>query len=94
MSANRSALAATSATFAAIAVVTGATTAGAVSSSVKVACLGDYYSYCSKHAVGSQRLRQCMRTNGLKLSSRCVDALVAAGEVSRAEVARRAAGVE
>jgi hypothetical protein len=33
-----------------------------------------------------------MRANGLKLSMTCINALIAAGEVSRAEVARRAAG--
>jgi hypothetical protein len=33
-----------------------------------------------------------MRANGLKLSMTCVNALIAAGEVSKAEVARRAAG--
>jgi hypothetical protein len=32
-----------------------------------------------------------MRANGLKLSQRCVNALVAAGEVSANEVARRQA---
>jgi hypothetical protein len=32
-----------------------------------------------------------MRANGLKLSQSCVNALIAAGEVSKAEVARRAA---
>jgi hypothetical protein len=32
-----------------------------------------------------------MRANGLRLSDRCVGALVAAGEVSASEVARRQA---
>jgi hypothetical protein len=32
-----------------------------------------------------------MRANGLKLSNRCVNALVAAGEVSKSEVQRRIA---
>jgi hypothetical protein len=31
-----------------------------------------------------------MRANGLKLSKGCVNALIAAGEVSKDEVARRA----
>jgi hypothetical protein len=34
--------------------------------------------------------RKCMRANGLKLSQGCLNALIAAGEVSKAEVARRA----
>ena len=36
-------------------------------------------------------VRRCMRANGLKLSLGCVNALIAAGEVSKAQVARRAA---
>jgi len=67
------------------------TTAAAVSNSVKLACMGDYFSYCSQHAVGSPALRACMNENGLRLSKRCISALVAAGEVSQTEVSRRAA---
>jgi hypothetical protein len=33
-----------------------------------------------------------MRANGFKLSAGCVSALVAVGEVSKSEVARRSAG--
>ncbi|CFX01745.1 conserved exported protein of unknown function [Candidatus Filomicrobium marinum] len=65
--------------------------AGAVSLSVKRACIGDYLSYCSAHSVGSSSLRQCMRDAGPRLSRGCVNALVAAGEVSKAEVSRRSA---
>lgn len=68
-----------------------ASEAAAVSSAVRMACIGDYFSYCSAHRVGSQELRVCMNENGHKLSKRCVGALVAAGEVSKTEVARRAA---
>jgi hypothetical protein len=63
--------------------------AGAVSTAVKMACMSDYFSYCSQHDVGSQELRQCMRAAGPKLSKRCVNALVSAGEVSQTEVSRR-----
>ncbi len=62
-----------------------------VKNSVKIACMADYFSYCSSHSPEGAGVRQCMRANGLKLSSRCVNALVAAGEVSKAEVARRSA---
>jgi hypothetical protein len=65
--------------------------ASAISSSVKMACMGDYFSYCSMHAVGSQALRACMNDNGHRLSKRCVNALIGAGEVSQTEVSRRAA---
>jgi hypothetical protein len=65
--------------------------AGAVSEAVKRACANDYFAYCSMHPVGSKALRKCMHAVGPKLSKGCVNALVAAGEVSKKEVARRAA---
>lgn len=65
--------------------------AAAVSARVKVACASDYFAYCRAHAVGSPGVRQCMRAAGPKLSKRCINALVADGEVSEAEVARREA---
>ena len=69
------------------------TEAGAVSMRVKMACAGDYFSYCSQFSPTSPEVRQCMRTNGLRLSRGCVVALIAAGEVSKEEVARRAAAL-
>jgi hypothetical protein len=69
----------------------GHSEAGAVSAKVRLACAGDYFSYCSQHSPSSPGVRQCMRANGLRLSDRCVGALVAAGEVSASEVARRQA---
>jgi len=68
-----------------------ATAASAVPASVKRACIGDYFSYCSQHAPGSAGVRQCFRNNGSKISRGCVKALVSAGMVSKAEVSRRAA---
>lgn len=65
--------------------------ASAVNARVRAACMGDYFAYCSQHDPDGPGVRQCMRANGLKLSSACVNALVAAGEVSKAEVARRSA---
>lgn len=74
-------------------VLTGAlaSQASAVSLGVKLACASDYYSYCSQHSPGSTGVRQCMRAHGSQLSKRCVNALIAAGEVSKAEVERRRA---
>ena len=68
-----------------------ASTASAVSLRVKVACTGDYLNYCSQHAPGSAATKACFRRNGTKLSKRCVNALVSAGMVSKAEVKRRSA---
>lgn len=62
-----------------------------VSGSVRSACMNDYFSYCNGHTVGSAALRSCMRANGPKLSSRCLNALVAAGEVSGQTVAKKKA---
>ena len=79
------------------AVITLATTAfaanqaSAVSLSVQLACAADYYAYCSKHSPDGPGVKACMRANGEKLSMRCVNALVSAGEVSKAEVSRRSA---
>jgi hypothetical protein len=67
------------------------TEAGAVSARVSMACASDYFAYCSQHSPEGAGVRKCMRTNGLRLSLSCVNALVAAGEVSKAEVDRRAA---
>ncbi len=81
---------AATATLAALALaVTLAPAAHAVSSSVRSACMSDYFAYCSSHAVGSAALRGCMKANGPRLSPRCVDALVAAGEISHSYVQKR-----
>lgn len=77
------------ATFAVLAATS--TQASAVSRAVKMACIGDYLSYCSAHSPGSPGVRKCFRANGSKLSKRCVGALVKAGMVSQSEVSRRAA---
>ena len=66
--------------------------AHAASARVQSACASDYFAYCSQHDPDGPGVRRCMRANGLKLSMTCINALIAAGEVSRAEVARRAAG--
>lgn len=67
------------------------TAAAAVNARVQSACASDYMAYCSQHDPDGPGARKCMRANGLKLSQSCVNALIAAGEVSKAEVARRAA---
>ena len=61
----------------------------AVSLRVQIACAGDYYAHCSAYSPDSPQVRSCMRAVGTRLSRGCVSALVAAGEVSSAEVKRR-----
>lgn len=63
--------------------------AEAVGFMTQLSCASDYYAYCSKHPVGSKELRQCMNANGPKLSKSCINALIADGEISKEEVARR-----
>lgn len=68
-----------------------AISARAVSLRVKLACASDYRALCNQYASDSPEVRQCMRAAGEKLSARCLNALIADGEVTEAEVARRAA---
>jgi len=64
-----------------------ATNANAViTQRVKDACRSEYYAYCSGHAVPSTGLSSCMRNVQDKLSQGCLKELVAAGEVSKAEI--------
>lgn len=83
---NLSCFAAVTATLLAVAL---SAPASAVSSSVRNACMGDYFSFCAGMEVGSAELKRCFNRNGAKLSSGCVSALISAGEVSQAEVNRR-----
>jgi hypothetical protein len=64
--------------------------ASAVDGRVEVGCASDYMAYCSRHDPDGRAVRRCMRVNQRKLSPACVNALVAAGEVSANEVAKRA----
>lgn len=69
----------------------GSAQASATSLAVQLACATDYYAYCSRHDPDGPGVRACMRAAGPKLSNRCLNALVAAGEVSKAEVDARTA---
>lgn len=65
--------------FALTALLFTAVEAGEVPKAVKRACRSDYFAFCSMHKVGTPEVRKCMRANGKRLSTGCVDALVAAG---------------
>ncbi|WP_295558244.1 hypothetical protein [uncultured Hyphomicrobium sp.] len=80
-------LAARAALAAAVAIGTlaASTQAGATSLAVKMACASDYYAHCSQHDPDSAGVRKCMRAVGRNLSSRCINALVAAGEVPKSK---------
>lgn len=62
-----------------------ASSADAVSSKVRSACSGDYNRFCPSYPPDSSKARQCMRQAGKRLSKRCLDALVDAGEIKRSK---------
>jgi predicted deacylase len=57
--------------------------ASAVSQRVQNACKKDYNRFCPGYALETPQLRACMQQVGKRLSPRCVDALVDAGEMNR-----------
>jgi hypothetical protein len=76
-------------TIATIAFLANTCAALAIDDRVRRACERDYLTYCARFDPNGSEVRSCMYANGSKLASSCVDALIAAGEVSKAEVARR-----
>ena len=58
-------------------------------SAVQRACSNDYKRHCGQYGIETEALRLCMDRAGQRLTKTCVDALVAAGEVSKQEVVRR-----
>ena len=56
---------------------------------VQKACAKDYKAHCGQYGVETEALRLCMDRAGQRLTKTCVNALVAAGEVSGQEVERR-----
>jgi hypothetical protein len=69
--------------------LTGTALAESYSKAVKQYCAADYHRYCGEYGLETAALRVCMDKNGSSLSKGCVNALVASGEVSQAEVNRR-----
>ena len=59
------------------------------SKAVQKACANDYHRHCHQYGIETEALRLCMDKAGQALSKTCVNALVDAGEVSKAEVERR-----
>lgn len=74
-------------------VLAGLPDAQAVNPAVKRACANDYFAHCSMFAVDTPAVRQCMRKVGRNLSPPCINALAAAGEVSKDEMKRYRAAV-
>ena len=59
------------------------------SKAVQKACAKDYKAHCGQYGIETDALRLCMDRAGQRLTKTCIDALVAAGEVSKQEVERR-----
>ena len=57
--------------------------ASAASQKVRSACKDDYLKFCPSYEPHSTKARQCMRQTGKRLSRKCIDALVDAGEIRR-----------
>ncbi len=78
----------------ALALTTAEADTKAYSKAVQQNCNKDYKTYCGEYGLESNALRDCMDRNGAKLTKACVNALVADGHVSQAEVDRskKAAG--
>ncbi len=60
-----------------------ASPADAVSSKVRTACKNDYLRFCPNYEPDTTKARQCMRSMGKRLSSKCINALADAGEIKR-----------
>ena len=67
----------------------GAALAEMPSKAVQKACAADYRAHFGEYGLETAALRTCMDKNGQSLSKTCVQALVADGQVSQAEVDRR-----
>ena len=59
------------------------------SHAVQVACSTDYRKHCAEYGLETEGLRVCMGKVAQRLSEACVNALVNAGEISKAEVETR-----
>lgn len=68
---------------AALLVLACGSAANAYSARVNSACERDYYRFCAKYSIGTPELRSCMLASRRSLSRRCVDALIADGEVPK-----------
>jgi hypothetical protein len=63
-------------------------TAGAVTERMKRDCRSDYNRYCKKYQLGTEGLRACMSRSIKRVSNRCISALVAGGEMTKAQAER------
>jgi hypothetical protein len=53
-----------------------------ITKAVQDACEWEYDKFCNQYGLGSELLNMCFKQNASQLTKACVDALVAAGDVS------------
>lgn len=53
-----------------------------ITKAVQDACEWEYDKFCNQYGLGSALLNMCFKQNASNLTKACVDALVAAGDVS------------
>ena len=71
-----------------VAFVSGACLAGAaqaapITKAVQDACAWEYDKFCNQYGLGSALLDMCFKQNARNMTKACVEALVAAGDVSQ-----------
>jgi hypothetical protein len=62
--------------------------AEAVTERQKRDCKADYNRYCKQYKLGTEGLRACMSRSIKKVSNRCITALVAGGDMTKAQADR------
>ena len=54
-----------------------------VTKAVQDACAEEYHQFCNQYGLGSALLDMCFKQNARNMTKACIDALVAAGDVSQ-----------
>jgi hypothetical protein len=54
-----------------------------ITKAVQDACAEEYHQFCNQYGIGSELLDMCFKQNASKMTKACVEALVAAGDVSQ-----------
>jgi hypothetical protein len=54
-----------------------------ITKAVQDACAWEYDKFCNQYGIGSQLLDICFRQHAKEMTKACVDALIAAGDVSQ-----------
>ena len=61
-----------------------------ITKDVQDACAWEYNQFCNQYGIGTELLDICFRQNADHMTKACVDALIAAGDVSKEYVDQQA----